>query len=448
MTTRRSTSLRVDLLVLVGLVAVTGWFVIVGADTMWAVALGDLVRHTGSVPQGVPFAAAADPGWVNPLVLGELVLSLVNAAGPAGLALAQVVLVAATLAILVGEAHRGGASSWRTAAVLVLVFLAALPQLVVARLPSLSLVPFVLLLMIIRRDAANPSQGIWWGVALVAVWANLHGGVLIGEAVLGVYLVVGRLRRAPTSTVAVLVGSLVAAGLATPALTQTPSYYLGVLGNEAARRGTDLWAPLTLGHTLDVVLIVAAVVLLAMCRRHRPRVWELVALVGLAAGTVMTARNGVWLVLLLAVPAALAAAPTTVRTDLERPAAKVGWTLPAAVALSVLLAFPLVVGRGTATSAPGLAVVPALRELTTGHVVLAPEPLVETLAQGGVRVWASNPIDAFPHPVQAAYLDYLHAGVIPNGLPSDVRLVVRQGEHPAGWQALGQAAGWVVLARP
>ena len=80
---------------------------LVGADTMWMVALGERVATTGSVPDGVPFAAADTSGWPNVPALGELLMYAVHSLSPVGLAVALLGLTAATLLLL----GRGGAPS-------------------------------------------------------------------------------------------------------------------------------------------------------------------------------------------------------------------------------------------------------------------------------------------------------------------------------------------------
>ncbi|UUZ59725.1 hypothetical protein [Nocardioides sp. B-3] len=71
-----------------------------------------------------------------------------------------------------------------------------------------------------------------------------------------------------------------------------------------------------------------------------------------------------------------------------------------------------------------------------GMVVLAPEPAVESLAAEGVRVWLSNPLDAFSQEHQSAYPDF------PAGRPgmsvavdaSDA-VLVQEGSPPDGAMA-------------
>ena len=209
-----------------------------GADTYWAVALGDAARAVRGVPDGIPFLVTAVPDWPNPLVLGETLLSLAERF-PSGLPILGVVVVAVALLVVAAQAHFVG----RTAALPVAATVVGTASaLVVVRLPSLSLVPFVLLCALLRAEHERRSRRIWLVVPLLALWSNLPaGGFVIGLALVGVHLALSRLRCEPM--VAVLVGlAAVAATLVNTAGLRTVAYVVGVFANEAARRGTDLWA--------------------------------------------------------------------------------------------------------------------------------------------------------------------------------------------------------------
>jgi hypothetical protein len=52
-------------------------------------------------------------------------------------------------------------------------------------------------------------------------------------------------------------------------------------------------------------------------------------------------------------------------------------------------------------------VLSVVEQTARGRVVLADEPLAESLAADGITVWLSNPIDAFGPSDQAAFLDFL-----------------------------------------
>src|SRR5262249_20836984 len=147
-----------------------------------------------------------------------------------------------------------------------------------------SIALFPLLVLLLRDEARLPSRRIWLLVPLVALWSNLHGGVLTGLAVAAAYLLFERLRREPLVAVGVRASSALDL-CATPALWHWGDYYAGVLGNEAARRGVGLWARLSPTSGLDIAFLICAVLVVAAALRSRPRVWEWVALAGL---TVLT----------------------------------------------------------------------------------------------------------------------------------------------------------------
>ena len=78
-----------------------------------------------------------------------------------------------------------------------------------------------------------------------------------------------------------------------------------------------------------------------------------------------------------------------------------------AASLAIAVAIPIALRRGDAVLGASPALVQRVGEVADGRVVLAPAPLSESLAVAGVRVWMSNPLDAFSKVDQAAYLDFL-----------------------------------------
>ncbi len=392
--------------VLVPYLALLSATAVIGADTLWLVAMGDTIAGQRSIPHGIPFAAADSSGWVNVPVLGELVLAAVHLAGPIGLVVAQLVVVGVTLLLTALGARRLGASSGATALVVLIVGLGALPSFGIVRAQLLSLVPFVMVLLVLRRQQRRPSRGIWLVVPLTAIWGNLHGAVLVGIAVIGCYLLFSRLRTEPVVAVAVGLATLAAVWV-TPGLLGTGTYYVSVLSNEAAARGTDLWAPPSPSSPFDVLLVLAAVVLVGAALRRRLPLWEYAAVAGLAVGTATASRHGIWLLLLVA-PLAARGATRSPSTAAAAPSA----TAPsrrlaiATVALACVLCGGIIASRSDVLGRDE-AVAATLAGETVGRTVLAVEPLAETLAAHGVRVWASNPIDAFSRADQAAFLDFL-----------------------------------------
>jgi len=371
----------------------------VGADARWLVALGREIVEQGAIPAGVPFAAAFSAGWENVPALGEIIFHWLDAGlSDRGLVLAQAVAVACALSLLELDMRRRRAPELSRVLVLLLVVVACIPAFVVVRAQVFSLALFPLLLLLLRAEEREPSRRIWLVVPLIALWSNLHGGALLGVGVAGAYLLFGRLRREPVTAALVLAASALAL-CATPSLWRTPDYYLGVLGNEAARRGVGLWSPLSLAP-LDVAFVAVALVLVAFALRARLPAWEVVAFAGLGLLTAQAGRNGVWLALFLAAPGALGLGIDGGRVRIPRLL-----RLAAAPAVAVLLALAL--AREPAQAGASDRVLRRAAAVAGGSPILADALLAEQLAAEKRRVWIGNPLDAFAEPDQHLYLDWL-----------------------------------------
>lgn len=371
----------------------------IGADSRWLAALGRIIVDRGQIPDGVPYATAPSAGWHNVPVLAELTLyGLRSLAGDRGLLAAQIVAVAAALAILAWDQRRGGADDLSGALVLLVIVVGALPALVVMRSQLFSLFLFPAVLALLRSEKRKPSGHVWLLVPLFALWSNLHGAVLVGFAVGAAYLLLDRGLGEPFLAAAVLGGSAIAL-CATPALEHTPEYYLGVLHNEAARRGEQLWAPLSLSSGFDLLLLTAAIPLVVLALRARPALWEMAALAGLAILTVRTGRSGVWLLFFTAAPAA-----RPLRLGPSR-ALRLG---AAALVLTTVIAL-FGVARGPLSTGATKPLLDEALQRADGTPILAEGVLSEQVALAGGRVWMSNPLDAFSHHDQRLYLDWLDA---------------------------------------
>jgi hypothetical protein len=379
----------------------------IGADLYWAVAMGKELLETWQVPQGVPFAAAPSAGWPNVSMLAQVLFAAVANGGSAALLFTQVFVVGVVMFLLALDGSGVGAADTGIAASLLLLTLGALPTLAIIRLQSPSLLMFPLLLLLLRAQARSPSRKIWLVVPLVAIWGNLHGAVLVGLCVTLAYLGFGRFRQSPATAIGAAVACV--AGLhINPAGWNTWHYYRGVLQNEAARRNTELWARPSLSEGFDVLMLIAASILIIYSIRARRPIWEYVCVGGLALGTLLAARNGVWLLMFCATPAALGLSrfARVRRHDPRRlPSAQVLITT-AAVTCAVLLIFQ----RGDRVAPISEEEAQAVVKLAAGQVLLAPEPAVESFAAAGATVWMANPIDAFQREDQAAYLDFLSGG--------------------------------------
>jgi hypothetical protein len=407
---------RADVVLVVPLLAAAvAAFGVVGADARWLAAIGAAIAH-GHFVHSVPFASAPTSGWVNPTVLGELIFHwLWELLGDRGLILAQAAGVLAGFVALARGLRRETASG-AAAAVLFFVLVGSLPAVLVARNQLFSLVLFPLLLLLLERESETPSRRIWLAVPLLALWANLHGAVLGGYALLAVYILVARRRAMPVLLVATL------ALCATPELWHTPRYYAAVSENEAARLGVGLWSPLG-ASPLDVLLVIAALALLVVALwpgTRRWHAWEAVAVVGLVAASVHAARLGTWLLFVAAYPAA--------RSLRLRRSSTVSVLVPAALALVV------VAGVAHTPFDAGSHVL-ANVAARSGLPVLAEPVAAEQVAVAGGTIWVANPLEAFRHSDQRLYLDWAAGKARGSAAVSRARFVLVRRESAAGRSA-------------
>jgi hypothetical protein len=397
----------------------------IGADARWLAALGRTIVTQGSIPTGVPYAASPSVDWVNVPVLGELVFHAMQAVGgDRGLLLAQLVAATAALTLLALGMRALGAPDAASALVLMLVFFAAAPSFIIVRAQLFSLVLFCAVLLLLRAETRKPSRRVWLLVPLIAIWANLHGGVLVGLAIAAAYLVLERPRREPVLAVGVLAASGAALFL-TPALIASSDYYLGVLRSEAAQRGEGMWAPLSLNKPFDVLFVLLAIPLLVFAYRSGLRIWEFVCVAALAAMTLQAGRNAIWLVCFIAAPAAHGLGKRFLRgvKVSTRTLVLSAW-VPAAFLVIGLVQTPRPDGAGERVRGEAA-------RLSEGTAILADGIDAEKLALDGRRVWIANPLDAFSRRDQRLYLDWLDASPAGDALLREATaVVVTRGSAP------------------
>lgn len=422
----------------------------IGADARWLAALGDAIVRAGAVPHTIPYAAAPHASWHDASALGQLVFyGLESQLGDRGLVLAQTVAAALALAALAFDMQRAQVRDRAGAAVLAAVVIAAPASFFVVRAQLFSLALFPVLVLLLRSEAERPSRRIWLAVPLLALWANLHGGVLVGFAALASYLVLRRLRASVLGTIAVLTAAACAL-VATPAFFGTVHYYAGVLRSEAAATHYGLWAPLSLRDPLDVLFIALALPLVLAALRGRPANWELVALVALSASAVESRRNGIWLLLFVA--------PLAARGLQRAAAGRPALSRRLALICGCVPALMLVLGLTQAPASNGAGERLIRQAAAAAHrTPILAEPLdAERLALAGHRIWIGNPLDAFRRADQRLYLEWLRGA--PAGdriLHEPVRVVlVRRGSAPqrrlaraAAFRELGHDADAVLYGR-
>src|SRR5207249_4142200 len=165
--------------------------------TGWHLVTGRLILDTGSVPARDLFSyTAAGHPWIDQSWLFDAGRALLVRLGGLPLFATVSVLVYAFIPVLVfRRALRMGAAMAPALGLTVLAYLVLLSH-AIAR-PHI--VTYVFFALVLERldDFQNgwlPARALWWLPLLALVWANLHGGFLIGFVLAGVFAGVAALR--------------------------------------------------------------------------------------------------------------------------------------------------------------------------------------------------------------------------------------------------------------
>ncbi|HET8892772.1 MAG TPA: hypothetical protein VFM96_01570, partial [Gaiellaceae bacterium] len=226
-------------------VVVTGPGLVVQDSWLALVSGRELVAH------GLPSVdhltvMASGHRWVDQQWLAQLVLYGAARAGGVGLAFALCVLAVLTAFELVAHiAYRRGASP-----VVLLLFLAwavvAAPWGLQMRAQALALPLFALTLWLLERGGSP-----FLILPVLAVWANIHGSVLVGVGLVAAYAIV---RRSPALFVLAPAMTLLS-----PYAMRLPGYYRLMVLNPPFGRFVKEWQRTTPGP------LTAAFFALALC---------------------------------------------------------------------------------------------------------------------------------------------------------------------------------------
>jgi hypothetical protein len=166
----------------VAVLCASAWFhpPIVGEDTWWHLATGREIATRGWPPlvDEFSFTAAGRP-WLNPEWLWDAVAWRLYAVNPDLLAWANYVLLLVLFAILWETCRRTSGS--RLAASVAVVAAAASCHLFFDIRPHLVTLLLVAVILLLRDAPAAP----WLWPAIIALWANMHGGFVFGIGMIG-----------------------------------------------------------------------------------------------------------------------------------------------------------------------------------------------------------------------------------------------------------------------
>ena len=423
-------------------------------DTYLHIAVGRWILAHGALPIADPFShTMAGAAWAVPEWLAEILLGVAyDAGGWAALVMLTAVSLAAAFAILTRYLLRRldplpAAVVALAGLVLVLPHLVARPH--VLALPILTAWSAAVLA---ARDAGTRPP--WWLLALMPVWANLHGSFLFGLA-LAAFLAAeavlqpgdGRSRREQLRGWGMFVVTATAAALLTPNGVAGLVAPFRLMAMPALQATFGEWLPPDLARSPELALwLVGLVVLGVSVRIHLP-FFRLVLLAGLLHMALQHVRHAD--LLGLVGPLVLAGALGSALAERRRPAQPgVGsqvlarFAAPASIpglvvtlVLAIVLAEPILArpfDRGDGLVTPAAAVTAA------GRLAL-PGPVFNAERFGGYLVFAGIPsfIDGR---IEMYGNDFLaRAAAAENGDEATLRALLS--EYSIGWTLLPPQSG-------
>jgi hypothetical protein len=275
------------------------------ADGWMALLSGRVVARHGLPSHDTLTIWAHGRTWVDQQWLAQLALYGLDRLGGVQLALlVHAALVTLGLAGAAVLARRLGGSARSTTWVALPVLVAFWPGAAIMRPQSFAYVLFVAVLWLLLDDLKLPSRHVYWTLPILVLWANLHGSVVVGSALVSGYglatLATSLWKRQRTARARSLV-LLLAPWLcvvASPYATSLPHYYRTIFSSGFGSYVTE-WAPttLTLLHAPIYLLALGGLWLLGRTR-SRASLFEQIAFVGVTLLALDAVRNAVWLALL------------------------------------------------------------------------------------------------------------------------------------------------------
>jgi hypothetical protein len=278
------------------------------ADTdLWGhIAFGRLFLRAGPITHD-PFNYSA-PGhaWTVHEWLAEVLMARIyDSFGILGLKWWKFACTTLTVIMLAMAAAETGAEPLLQAVILIVVSVALMP-LMEFRPQLFTYLLLAALIALLARDNYRHRAPLWIAVPIFALWANLHGGFVIGVVVLALYTgvvtvenLIGRCPFDRSVRLSAVTLASAAATLANPYGFKAWTHVLGALNNPVTRKVMIDWQPLLRAlansHGPGVfffALVVAILIVLALAFALTPHGGDL-ALIAIAALMGAAAFNAV-----------------------------------------------------------------------------------------------------------------------------------------------------------
>lgn len=403
-------------------------------DGWMALLSGRIVAQHGLPSHDTLMIWSHGRAWVDQQWLAQLALYGLDRLGGLRLVLlVHVALVTAALALAAVLARRLGGSARSATWVALPVVLAFWPEAEIMRPQSFAYALFVAVLWILLYEIRVPSRRAYLALPLLVLWANLHGSVLLGSALVSGFGLLEICRSLWTQPRTVRARSLLLLAspwlcvFASPYATSLPHYYHAIFSNGFGRHVTE-WAPTTLGlQNAPVFLLALGGCWLLGRTGAKASAFEKLVFVGLILLAFDAVRHAPWLALV-----SLVVLPRLVDA-LRTPAVEPG-------RVNRLLATAMVAGVAAATV--GIALEPD-SWFTQQYPVAASAAAAKAAGTHG-RVFANETYAdwlVFEHPELAGRIAYDSRFEL---LTSDqLRSVTAFRSRIAGWQST--VRGYAVL---
>jgi hypothetical protein len=274
------------------------------ADGWMALLSGRVVAQHGLPSHDTLTIWAHGRTWVDQQWLAQLGLYELERLGGLPLVLlVHALLVTLGLGGAAVLARRPGGSARSVTWTALPVLVAFWPGAAIMRPQSFAYPLFVAVLWLLLDDLRLHARRVYLVLAVLVLWANLHGSVIVGAALVAGYALVeiaGSLLAKPRSVHArslVLLGAPWLCMLASPYATSLPHYYRTIFSGSFDTYVTE-WAKTTLSPVhAPIFLLAFGGIWLFGRTRGRASVFEQLAFVGLALLAFDAVRNAVWLAL-------------------------------------------------------------------------------------------------------------------------------------------------------
>jgi hypothetical protein len=376
-------------------------------DVWWLLRSGAYMVETRSFPTTDPFSGPAfGAEWINHAWGFQLLLyGAYRVGGIAGMIVLQALFAVATFGVLYGILRRERIGQGLALAVILVAGLATRgfwsPRPQVATYLALAIVWAIL-----RASRDGTPDRLLWLPVLTAVWANFHGGFMVGPTLIGLVFAGEVVERALGRPTPVRLGRLAGAGgLCLLAMFATPFHYhavlfpLDVLADRYAQGFLIEWA--SPAFHVGQVRLIEGLVLLALITlwlaRRRPVASDILVLAAFFHFSVQAVRNLPLLVVVL-VPVLAKALSEAVTERAPELAALMGWSrqrvltavAAAGIAMAVWWNYP---SGGAPDLVPRIGVVDIFPAGAADYLKRArpPGPLFNEYGWGGYLIWRLYP---------------------------------------------------------